>query len=584
MTDLDSDTARKCTACGKPLSRYNTQGICQACVSAGRKGNSPEREGERAPLVDGDKLARLRHDRGWTQEMLADYSGLSREMVRKLEQGARQSARLHTLNALARALNVPVGALLGDSPVTEPARILARQVELAEPAQRAGEPDQQTLLRALIIERHWQRFGTFEAQFRRAARELAKREDDPDLAKLTISSRQWERWYAGSVKTEPHPDACRVLEHMFGYPVQRLLASAPAGVGQGEEDSEDMERRRLLQSLAALGVVIPPAAANALESIRGSFGTAFGHPDRDHLDDWEEVVMEYGYSYLATSPANLIPDLAADLVTVRSIAAHISDQNPEYRGWCRIGGVLSGLMAKSLGNLGNTRASRQWWNTAQHVADASGDLNLSLWVRGQHIIHGLYENRPVQVLLRQAEDAAELAHGHICAGAADVSTGMAQISVLTGDYVAAAQELGRTQDILNRLPQAITQDTGSAMGWGETKLRYTETWVHAHAGNEGKADSAVQRALQLFPDTDARGPAQVKLMQAFARVRHGDISEGIRHALAVYAPLVSEQRTTMVDVLARRVLASVPAESRSRPDVVAYRELVEPPRHGMIEA
>lgn len=294
--------------------------------------------------------------------------------------------------------------------------------------------------------------------------------------------------------------------------------------------------------------------------------------------------MEYGYSYLATSPVTLIPDLAADMVAVRSVAARLSAPDAEYRGWCRIGGILSGLMAKSLSNLGNARASRQWWNMAQHVADASGDLKVSLWVRGQRIIHGLYENRPLEVLLRQARDATEFARGHICAGLADVSTGLAQVSVLAGDYTAAVQELRRTQEILSRLPLSVTQDTGSAMGWGEPKLRYTETWVNAYIGNESKTDEAAQRALRLFPETDARGPAQVKLMQAFARVQHGDISEGIRHAQAVYAPLVSDQRTTMVDVLAKRVLAGVPADVQNRPDVATYRELVTRPHQRMIEA
>ena len=92
---------------------------------------------------------------------------------------------------------------------------------------QGGEPGRPTLLRALITERHWQRFRTFEAHFRRAAQELAERDGDPDLARLTVSSRQWERWYSGNVRTEPYPDACRVLEHLFGYPVQQLLA--PAG-------------------------------------------------------------------------------------------------------------------------------------------------------------------------------------------------------------------------------------------------------------------------------------------------------------------------------------------------------------------
>jgi hypothetical protein len=73
-------------------------------------------------------------------------------------------------------------------------------------------------------------------------------------------------------------------------------------------------------------------------------------------------------------------------------------------------------------------------------------------------------------------------------------------------------------------------------------------------------------------------------MQAFARVRSGDITEGIRSAQAVYEPLMSEQCTTMVDALARTVLTSVPPEDWNRPDVAAYRALVASPSQRMIES
>ena len=169
-----SGIARNCTGCGKPLSRYNTVNLCQACISMGRKSNLGQPGNDRASLVDGAKLAQLRHDRGWTQEMLADYAGLSCEMVKKLEQGIRRSARISTLSALAGALNVPVGALLSDSVLSELTGGLAGHAEVAGQAQQAAGPGRPTLLRALIIERHWQRFKTFEAQFRRAARELAE--------------------------------------------------------------------------------------------------------------------------------------------------------------------------------------------------------------------------------------------------------------------------------------------------------------------------------------------------------------------------------------------------------------------------
>lgn len=90
-----------------------------------------------------------------------------------------------------------------------------------------GAAYEPTLLRVLIIERHWQKFSTFAAQFARAAMELAEREREPSLRKVTVSPRQFERWYSGRVKTEPYPDASRVLEYMFGYPVRQLLSSAP---------------------------------------------------------------------------------------------------------------------------------------------------------------------------------------------------------------------------------------------------------------------------------------------------------------------------------------------------------------------
>jgi transcriptional regulator with XRE-family HTH domain len=61
----------------------------------------------------GDRIADLRLRRGLTQEQLADRAGLSVDVVRKLEQGQRKSARLATINALARALDTEPSFLVG---------------------------------------------------------------------------------------------------------------------------------------------------------------------------------------------------------------------------------------------------------------------------------------------------------------------------------------------------------------------------------------------------------------------------------------------------------------------------------------
>lgn len=59
----------------------------------------------------GDRVGTLRRRCGLTQEQLAEAAGVDVSTVRKLEQGARQGARLSTLHALARVLDVSTSDL-----------------------------------------------------------------------------------------------------------------------------------------------------------------------------------------------------------------------------------------------------------------------------------------------------------------------------------------------------------------------------------------------------------------------------------------------------------------------------------------
>lgn len=123
------DPGRNCAGCSRPLSRYNTAPRCQACISADRNGDYARRGKVSETLVDGARLAQLRRDHGWTQELLAGRAGVSTELVKKLEQGVKRSARLSTLGMLARELNVSVSALLGGSSAGEPAAAPTRRAE-----------------------------------------------------------------------------------------------------------------------------------------------------------------------------------------------------------------------------------------------------------------------------------------------------------------------------------------------------------------------------------------------------------------------------------------------------------------------
>lgn len=67
----------------------------------------------------GDRIADLREFRDLTQEQLAERAGVHVDTIRKLEQNQRQSARINTLRALSRALDVQLERLVGQPTVTQ---------------------------------------------------------------------------------------------------------------------------------------------------------------------------------------------------------------------------------------------------------------------------------------------------------------------------------------------------------------------------------------------------------------------------------------------------------------------------------
>ncbi|WP_280440342.1 helix-turn-helix domain-containing protein [Nocardia cyriacigeorgica] len=64
----------------------------------------------------GERLQSIRKRRGLTQRELAESAAVSLSLVRKVEQGERDDARIDTLRRLAVALGCPLTALLGPAP------------------------------------------------------------------------------------------------------------------------------------------------------------------------------------------------------------------------------------------------------------------------------------------------------------------------------------------------------------------------------------------------------------------------------------------------------------------------------------
>ncbi|RKS76666.1 helix-turn-helix protein [Actinomadura pelletieri DSM 43383] len=348
-------------------------------------------------------------------------------------------------------------------------------------------------------------------------------------------------------------------------------AVTDSGADIHSDKDEEMQRRRLLQALAALGVATP--AVDAIDQIRQSVDRAIGRDEDGHLDEWEETVAEYGYTYQQQPPRQLLNDLAADMVILQRVASRHSD-GPQLRSWQRVTGGLSVLMAKTLSNLGESRLARDWWMTAQHAADSSHDVDLSLWISGERLVYGLYENRPTETLLHKTDRVLAQAPATPRRGLIHVRAVRAQLlSMEKGSERAAADEIRTCEEIYQRLPAAVTRDK-STHGWGEDRLRYTQAWVHAHTRKRDQLDATVARAHTVSNQQSVRVRTQLDLMRAAGHVRAGDTTEGVRFAHAAYEALLPQHRALMVTSLAHQVAAAVPANRRAEPTVSAYRELL----------
>ncbi|TDD62433.1 hypothetical protein [Actinomadura rubrisoli] len=177
----------------------------------------------------------------------------------------------------------------------------------------------------------------------------------------------------------------------------------------------EMRRRAALQvvTAAAAGTAIPPGA---LEIVLSGIHEALGDP----LDvaAWEAVVLENGETLMTRPPGAMVEGLTADIFAVGEILRRPL-AHADRSDLLRVAAGLSGLLAIDLGDSGDDRSARVAWDTACGAADASGDLELRVWVRGRAAQDSAWAGRPPHVVLALATEAVEIAGDTRARGAAN---------------------------------------------------------------------------------------------------------------------------------------------------------------------
>jgi hypothetical protein len=294
------------------------------------------------------------------------------------------------------------------------------------------------------------------------------------------------------------------------------------------------------------------------------------------VDAWHETVGEYGFDYLIAPRRRLLADLVLDLDLIRRDMLFAPEERA--KALAVPAAQLAALVALTCTSLAYLREARHVWRWTREMADWSGDLETRLWVRGNEIIAGIYQPRPVATLLSLAEQAAHLitaarpTPGHI-----HVLLGTAQVRALAGDDRGAVSAFTHAANQLSAyLPNSLEQPR-TMFSANEGELHHVASFVQARVADFSAASHAHEAALGWYgsstPSRSIRTSiVQIELHRALSLVRRGDAAGGAAHAVEVVDTLDAELVGPLVLANMAHVHAAVTPHDRRRPSVVELRD------------
>jgi transcriptional regulator with XRE-family HTH domain len=214
-------------------------------------------------LTIGERVAKLRRQRHLTQPELAELSGVSVDLIRKLEQNQRRSTRLASLQALANALDVQVSALLDGPTASDASNPGAGIGEL----RRALTPTDRIRLDELPT----------QAEIRASADEAWRLHQSGDYVLLARVLPGLIDGARISAQEEPGDDAYRLLAEAYQLSAMLLL-------GVRSEDLACVAADRLQAAAGQVGDL--PTSARAADT------WAWIYSRQGRLDDAQDVTLK----------------------------------------------------------------------------------------------------------------------------------------------------------------------------------------------------------------------------------------------------------------------------------------------------
>ncbi|MEU9885334.1 hypothetical protein [Sphaerisporangium sp. NPDC051011] len=264
---------------------------------------------------------------------------------------------------------------------------------------------EETYLKQLVRARDVLPYKRFVRVYEKTARDL-------ELRGLSVERRQYLRWLAGEVKGLPLPDACAVLQAMFGQPADKLFTKVPVQVNfpASEPNPEVIDlspRRGAVWSTPQPSAGPDPRAVpatlhelmmSAAEQSRDSAANAETALGRSTLELLEGDVITLARTYLSQSPVVMFPKIS-ELRTRVEAKTRQSRQPDQLRDLSFMNGVLCALLAEASNDLGMHHMANDHARAAWVHANNIGHVPLAVWARGMQATSAYWNNAPNDALV-----------------------------------------------------------------------------------------------------------------------------------------------------------------------------------------
>lgn len=379
-----------------------------------------------------------------------------------------------------------------------------------------------TLLKALVAQKSW-RYRDFAAAFERAATKIG-------LRNQSVSEAQFRRWTSGRVKTMPSPDACRVLEALFGMEAAALFAAPPQCVPRTVPTAYDIESEIAMTARDAAD----EASAAAAQSVSDTT-----------IDQLRDDVAALATAYVTTPPFDVFrraKGLRQDAEYQRG-ATRVPVQQQEL---LILAGQACALLSTAAFDLGALDDATRLARSAALYGETARFDPMRAYATGSLAIVAYFAGRPSEAV-RHAR--AALAYG----GLGDAGRRrLLSIAARAYGHLGDEERAGRATVAATGLDTGARDDlhdgVGGEFAFDEERLVMSAATTALLNGDGSRAEGQARRALELVagrPPARQSGTVKAKASAdlAAALLVRGDL-EAAEAALAPVWEIPGDRRSS----------------------------------------